>query len=224
MAEEMTTEQLVQEVLARVQESSSSIEDLESVTSLDGVKSLPAQRGDELVNVPLDIFQKPAKDAAALANAAANRADEAVKELGDAGNRANEAAGKAETATEEANTAAEAALNAAQLVEDISGAALRGATARFSRMVDTATITEESTSQTGGEVVYVRSLCRFAYFAGGTYYGNWNVQDVSPADLFMNATRTELLKDKAYLCGDALYVWDGAKGVKIAYVPAYPPA
>ena len=56
MAEEMTTEQLVQEVLARVQESSSSIEDLESVTSLDGVKSLPAQRGDELVNVPLDIF------------------------------------------------------------------------------------------------------------------------------------------------------------------------
>ena len=212
MAEEMTTEQLVQEVLARVQESSSSIEDLESVTSLDGVKSLPAQRGDELVNVPLDIFQKPAKDAAALANAAANRADEAVKELGDAGNRANEAASKAETATEEANTAAEAAQNAAQLVEDTSGAALRGATARFSRMVDTATITEESTSQTGGEVVYVRSLCRFAYFAGGTYYGNWNVQDVSPADLFMNATRTELLKDKAYLCGDALYVWDGAKG------------
>ncbi|BDW79824.1 hypothetical protein BFINE_56190 [Bacteroides finegoldii DSM 17565] len=41
---EMTQEELVQEVLDRVLQSSTGVEDLETVTSLSGVKSLPGRR------------------------------------------------------------------------------------------------------------------------------------------------------------------------------------
>lgn len=54
MAEEVNIEQIVQEVLDRVLQSSTGVEDMETVTSLTGVKSLPGQKGDKLVNVPFD--------------------------------------------------------------------------------------------------------------------------------------------------------------------------
>ena len=41
----MTQEELVQEVLDRVLQSSTGVEDLETVTSLSGVKSLPRGEG-----------------------------------------------------------------------------------------------------------------------------------------------------------------------------------
>ena len=41
---EMTQEELVQEVLDRVLQSSTGVEDLETVTSLSGVKSLPGEK------------------------------------------------------------------------------------------------------------------------------------------------------------------------------------
>ena len=57
---EMTQEELVQEVLDRVLQSSTGVEDLETVTSLSGVKSLPGEKDGKMVNVPLELIGKPA--------------------------------------------------------------------------------------------------------------------------------------------------------------------
>ena len=57
MAEGINIEQIVQEVLDRVLQSSTGVEDMETVTSLTGVKSLPGQKGDKLVNVPFEAGQ-----------------------------------------------------------------------------------------------------------------------------------------------------------------------
>ena len=101
---EMTQEELVQEVLDRVLQSSTGVEDLETVTSLSGVKSLPGEKDGKMVNVPLELIGKPASDAAARAEAAAKKAEGAVAGLEEktqaateAATKANEAAAKAET-------------------------------------------------------------------------------------------------------------------------------
>ena len=72
---EMTQEEMVQEVLDRVLQSSIGVEDLETVTSLSGVKSLPGEKDGKMVNVPLELIGKPASDAAARAEAAAKKAE-----------------------------------------------------------------------------------------------------------------------------------------------------
>ena len=77
----MTQEEMVQEVLDRVLQSSTGVEDLETVTSLSGVKSLPGEKDGKMVNVPLELIGKPASDAAARAEAAAKKAEGAVAGL-----------------------------------------------------------------------------------------------------------------------------------------------
>lgn len=106
----MTQEELVQEVLDRVLQSSTGVEDLETVTSLSGVKSLPGEKDGKMVNVPLELIGKPASDAAARAEAAAKKAEGAVAGLEEktqaateAATKANEAAAKAENAAAKGN-------------------------------------------------------------------------------------------------------------------------
>ena len=70
---EMTQEELVQEVLDRVLQSSTGVEALETVPTLSGVKSLPGEKDGKMVNVPLELIGKPASDAAARAEAAAKK-------------------------------------------------------------------------------------------------------------------------------------------------------
>ena len=78
---EMTQEELVQEVLDRVLQSSTGVEDLEIVTSLGGVKSLPGEKDGKMVNVPLELIGKPASDAASARAAASLRSEEHTSEL-----------------------------------------------------------------------------------------------------------------------------------------------
>ena len=92
---EMTQEEMVQEVLDRVLQSSIGVEDLETVTSLSGVKSLPGEKDGKMVNVPLELIGKPASDAAARAEAAAKKAEGAVAGLEEKTQAATEAATKA---------------------------------------------------------------------------------------------------------------------------------
>ena len=130
---EMTQEELVQEVLDRVLQSSTGVEDLETVTSLSGVKSLPGEKDGKMVNVPLELIGKPASDAAARAEAAAKKAEGAVAGLEEKTQAATEAAAKA-------NEAATKAENAAVKVEQTTTAAVGGATARFSSWMETGNV------------------------------------------------------------------------------------
>ena len=167
----MTQEELVQEVLNQVLQSSTGVEDLETVTSLSGVKSLPGEKDGKMVNVPLELIGKPASDAAARAEAAAKKAEGAVAGLEEKTQAATEAATKA-------NEAAAKAENAAAKVEHTTAAAVGGATARFSSWMETGNVLPDKSTKPGGNVVYVASAGKFAYHMDSTLYGDWDVAGV----------------------------------------------
>ena len=199
---EMTQEELVQEVLDRVLQSSTGVEELETVASLSGVKSLPGEKDGKMVNVPLELIGKPANDAAARAEAAAKKAEGAVAGLTDKTQAATEAAAKA-------NEAATKAKNAAAKVEQATTAAVGGATVRFSSWMETGNVLPDKCTKPGGSVVYVAGAGKFAYRMDSTLYGDWDVAGVPPACMFMDADRTAILPDKLYLLGDAVYTVTG---------------
>ena len=199
---EMTQEELVQEVLDRVLQSSTGVEELETVASLSGVKSLPGEKDGKMVNVPLELIGKPANDAAARAEAAAKKAEGAVAGLTDKTQAATEAAAKA-------NEAATKAENAAAKVEQATTAAVGGATVRFSSWMETGNVLPDKCTKPGGNVVYVAGTGKFAYRMDSTLYGDWDVAGVPPACMFMDADRTAILPDKLYLLGDAVYTGTG---------------
>jgi hypothetical protein len=62
---------VVQEVLNQIKTDSQSVDELETVTSLDSVNSLPAMQGEKVVRVPVSLLAKPAEEAAKTANTAA---------------------------------------------------------------------------------------------------------------------------------------------------------
>jgi len=214
---EMTQEELVQEVLDRVLQSSTGVEDLETVTSLSGVKSLPGEKDGKMVNVPLELIGKPASDAAARAEAAAKKAEGAVAGLAEKTQAATEAATKATEAATKANEAAAKAENAAAKVEQTTAAAIGGATARFSSWMETGNVLPDKSTKPGGSVVYVADAGKFAYHMDSTLYGDWDVAGVPPAGIFMNADRTAILPDKLYLLGDAVYTGTGGSLRLLAY-------
>lgn len=113
------TESDIAQVLEAVKAESKSVESLETVGSLSGVKSLPGQKDDKLVNVPITLLSKPADDAAARAIAAAERVEElapemeaATRETEKAIQTAGESAAKAEAAAKKAEAAAKKAEDA----------------------------------------------------------------------------------------------------------------
>lgn len=69
--------ELKNDILNAIKAESQGVNELTEVTSLDNIKSLPALRGTELVSAPLTLLGKPATDAAATANAAATKANNA---------------------------------------------------------------------------------------------------------------------------------------------------
>ena len=75
------TESDIAQVLEAVKAESKSVESLETVGSLSGVKSLPGQKGDKLVNVPITLLSKPADDAAVRAIKAAERVEGLAPEM-----------------------------------------------------------------------------------------------------------------------------------------------
>lgn len=106
------TESDIAQVLEAVKAESKSVESLETVGSLSGVKSLPGQKGDKLVNVPITLLSKPADDAAARAIKAAERVEglapemeAATRETKKAIQTAGESAVKAEAAAKKAEDA-----------------------------------------------------------------------------------------------------------------------
>lgn len=203
-----------QELLNAMKAESQGVDELEQVDTLDGIMSLPALRGEEVVSAPIKLLTKPAEDAVANAVSAANRATEAAQTVysitqvaNSAASAANAAASAASDAAEEANSAVAAASEVVAKYENVAKAAFNGATARFSYMVESATIQLQSSIAKGGVIVYVQSQKQFAYYVGGKYYGNWSVEGVPNAELYHGGGYSSIQKNKAYLCGDVLYVW-----------------
>ena len=105
-----------QELLNAMKAESQGVDELEQVDTLDGIMSLPALRGEEVVSAPIKLLTKPAEDAVANAVSAANRATEAAQAVysvtqaaNSAASAANAAASAASDAAEEANSAVAAA-------------------------------------------------------------------------------------------------------------------
>lgn len=200
--------ELVQAVVNQIKTDSQSVDELEAVSTLDGVVSLPAMRGETVVSAPLKLLSKPAEDAAAVAKASAAVADASAK-------KADTAASTAETAAQTANDAASKATDAAQKTnaavakaESVEAeykatalAARNGATARFDGLVEGVEIRLVSCPQIDG-VYYDTVNKSFCGKNSNIYCNNW-----PGADMYMNDVRTEVLKDKAYVCGGVVYVW-----------------
>ena len=84
--------ELVQNVVNQIKTESQSVDELETVDTLEGVVSLPAMRGEKVVGAPLKLLSKPATDAAVTANSAADTANKAAQTATNAAATANKAA------------------------------------------------------------------------------------------------------------------------------------
>ena len=200
--------ELVQDVVNQIKTDSQSVDELETVSTLDGVVSLPAMRGETVVSAPVKLLSKPAEDAAVTAKASAAVADAATKAAGEATTKAEAAAKTATDAASKATDAAQktdaAVAKAVQVEAEYKATALaarNGATARFDGMVKGVKIVHVSYVRIEG--VYYDTVNKAFYGkVGGRYCTNW-----PQADLYMNEGRTEVLKDKVYVCGGVVYVW-----------------
>ena len=200
--------ELVQDVVNQIKTDSQSVDELETVSTLDGVVSLPAMRGETVVSAPLKLLSKPAEDAAAVAkasaavaDASAKKADTAAATAKAAAKTANDAANKATDAAQKTNAAVAKAESVESEYKDTALAARNGATARFDGLVEGVEIRLVSYPQIDG-VYYDTVNKSFCGKNGNIYCNNW-----PDADMYMNDVRTEVLKDKAYVCGGVVYVW-----------------
>lgn len=201
--------ELVQAVVNQIKTDSQSVDELEAVSTLDGVVSLPAMRGETVVSAPLKLLSKPAEDAAAVAKAAAavadasaKKADTAASTAAAAAKTANDAASKATDAAQKTNAAVAKAESVESEYKDTALAARNGATARFDGLVEGVEILPVSYEKVDA-VVYDTVKKVFCGLVGlKRYCNNW-----VGADMYMNDVRTEVLKDKAYVCGGVVYVW-----------------
>ena len=207
MTEEEKKE-LVQNVVNQIKTDSQSVDELEAVSTLDGVVSLPAMRGETVVSAPLKLLSKPAEDAAAVAKASAAVADASAKKADTAAatakaatKTANDAASKATDAAQKTNAAVAKAESVEAEYKDTALAARNGATARFDGLVEGVEIRLVSCPHIDG-VYYDTVNKSFCGKNGNIYCNNW-----PGADMYMNDVRTEVLKDKAYVCGGVVYVW-----------------
>lgn len=113
------------EMLNAIKAESQSIDELPVVASLDGINSLPAIRGTDVVSAPVSLLRKPAEDAARTANAAASAANTAAGEADTAAANANNQAKKAGDAAAAANNAAISATDATTQLQAAIDAARR---------------------------------------------------------------------------------------------------
>ena len=200
--------ELVQDVVNQIKTDSQSVDELETVSTLDGVVSLPAMRGETVVSAPLKLLSKPAEDAAAVAkasaavaDASAKKADTATATAKAAAQTANDAASKATDAAQKTNAAVAKAESVEAEYKETALAARNGATARFDGLVEGVEGQLVSYPQIDG-VYYDTVNKAFRGKKGDGYCNNW-----PGADMYMNNVRTEVLKDKAYVCGGVVYVW-----------------
>ena len=202
-----------QEILNAIKAESQSVDELLQVTALDGIMSLPAMRGTDVVSAPITLLRKPADDAAVIANAAAATANKAAgtatasAQTADASAAtATAAAGVATTAADTANAAAAAANAVIETYENTALAALEGASARFGGFIeitgDDNDFFHDTDEHPTDDIKFCPARNQFVIqISAKEYYTRW-----SGSGMYNNQDDI-LLKDKAYLFGEVLYVW-----------------
>lgn len=207
---EQEKQEIKQEVLNAIKSESQGVTELEEVSSLDGVKTLPALRGTELVSAPVSLLGKPATDAAAQALAAKAAAEGAAGNANTAAGNADAKAQAAQTAAQEATDAKEATEQATQaaeaVVEQYEGVAVlarNGATARFAGILDDVTLADQSFTSIDA-IYYVTAKKLFVGKNGTRYSMLWKDCEMYND---LAADPMSVRKDKLYLLGDTLYAW-----------------
>lgn len=118
----LTTEEkkeLIQDVVNEITTQSTSLDELETVSSLDQTESLPAYKknSSSLVKVPIPLISKPAIEAADAANRAASAANGAAEAAQQAKQEANTAVEETRAAT---SNAADATARVNQAMDNIN--------------------------------------------------------------------------------------------------------
>ena len=215
---EQEKQELKQEILTAIKGESQSVTELEEVASLDGVNTLPAMRGTELVIAPVSLLGQPAVAAATQALAAKAQAEAAAGTANTAANNANQKAADAQDAadaaldakqdTEAATAQAEAVV---ALYEATALKALNGATARITELTDLAEIedSESSTHTTGLDVKFDTTHNLFYVTDNNINYR------VFPECASYSDANYRPLKDKLYLLGETLYAWSEEEGTLV---------
>ena len=201
-----------QEILNAIKAESQGVDELEVVSSLDGINSLPAVRGESVVSAPIALLRKPAEAAAAAANVAAATANKSAQTADSSARTANSAADIAQTAAETANSAAKNAESATLAANEVVSsykntavAARDGATARFGGFIeisgDDVDFFSDSDTHSPEEIMFCPLRNIFVVQASAkAYYTEW------PGSEMYNQGNT-LLKNKSFLFGEVLYVW-----------------
>ena len=180
------TEEEKRELLNEIMASSEGVTELEAVENLDGINSLPALKGEQLVSAPIALLRKPAEEAAANANKAAETANAAAGNANNAVLAANTAAENAMSSAMSANSAADYAGQAAaranetaQNYENVAVVARNGATMRFGRIIE-----DEVTLLPGSCV----NLDHVAFYKQNEYYKDMK-------NIYINEIRKEVLNE-----------------------------
>jgi hypothetical protein len=189
--------ELVQNVVNQIKTESQSVDELETVDTLEGVVSLPAMRGEKVVGAPLKLLSKPAEEAAAVARNSAAVADASAK--------------KADASAKKADASAKKAYSVVAIMSDYEDRvkrAMNGATARFDGFVEGVVVELMSVTSVDG-IYYDKTNKRFCAKKGDRYYNNWAIgNDVNAASMYLDDGRKTPRKDKVYVCGTCLYVWN----------------
>lgn len=189
--------ELVQNVVNQIKTESQSVDELETVDTLEGVVSLPAMRGEKVVGAPLKLLSKPAEEAAAVARSSAAVADASAK-------KADASAKKADASAKKAD----AAVATMSGYEDRVKQAMNGASARFDGFVEGVVVERMSVTSVDG-IYYDKTNKRFCAKKGDRYYNYWIIgNDVNAASMYLDDGRKTPRKDKVYVCGTCLYVWN----------------
>lgn len=189
--------ELVQNVVNQIKTESQSVDELETVDTLEGVVSLPAMRGEKVVGVPLKLLSKPAEEAAAVARTSAAVADASAKKADASAKMADASAKKAD-----------ATVAIMSGYEDRVKLAMNGASARFDGFVEGVVVELMSVTSVDG-IYYDKTNKRFCAKKGDRYYNNWVIgNDVNAASMYLDDGRKTPRKDKMYVCGTCLYVWN----------------
>lgn len=189
--------ELVQNVVNQLKTDSQSVDELETVDTLEGVVSLPAMRGEKVVGAPLKLLSKPAEEAAAVVRKLAVVADASAK-------KADASAKKADASAKKAD----ATVAIMSGYEDRVKLAMNGASARFDGFVEGVVVELMSVTSVDG-IYYDKTNKRFCAKKGDRYYNNWAIgNDVNAASMYLDDGRKTPRKDKMYVCGTCLYVWN----------------